>query len=306
MPSERGLLTIVSTTRGGTLRHLNQSELTTYLRCRRKWNWSYLEGFTTPRYNTNLSTGTAVHKALQAHYKGLDPFAALVEYWDLTAENILPDDPCMAQVAKDVSLSNIMMEGYLEWLAEEGADAGLTPVAVEEKVEMQLLSDVVLHGTVDLVLADPDGNMFIIDHKTTNAFGALADRRLVLNFQLLTYATLAEEFFGAAPAGAQLNMLRKVLRTGTAKPPFYQRESVHFNSFQLDNHRAHMQAIATELMAVESRVREGDMSGVWPVVDGDCSWKCPFLSVCPMADDGSDINGALNDLYIRRDEKERV
>lgn len=270
----------------------------------------FQEGYQSLRYNTNLSVGTAIHKALQAHYKGLDPFAALAAYWAEAVETILPDDPSMAQVDKDVKLSTIMLEGYLEWLAVEAADAGLIPVAVEETVEMPLgriygpsdgqgcstwVDDYTLVGTIDLVMADPDGVLYLIDHKTTASFSALTDRRMALNFQLLTYAVLTEQHFGVAPVGAQLNMLRKVLRTGTAKPPFYQRESVHFNKFQLDTHRQHILEIIYDMRNVE----EG-LSGVYPAVDADCTWKCPYLSVCPMADDGSDIDGALNSLYVRR------
>lgn len=285
------------------MRHINQSELTTFLRCRRKWNWGYVRGLESPKYNTNLSTGSAVHAALQAHYQDNDPFVALEEFWAPLLEGLSPDDPSMAQVAKDVNLSSIMVEGYLEWLAVEAVDAGLTPVAVEQKVEMLLTPDVTLHGTLDLVMADPDGNLWLIDHKTTASFEALVDRRLQLNFQLQTYAMLCEDYFGTAPAGASLNMLRKVKRTASAKPPFYKREPVHFNRHQLDAHRTQVLAILDDLRSVESDIADGKTSRAYPVVDGDCSWKCPFLGVCALADDGSDIEGALNDLYVRRDRR---
>lgn len=215
------------------------------------------------------------------------------------AENILPDDPSMAQVAKDINLSQVMVEGYLEWLAVEAADAGLTPVAVEEKVEVLLRPDVTLHGTIDLVMADPDGNLWLIDHKTAKDFSSLADRRLIMNFQLQTYALLCESFLGQAPAGAKLNILRKVLRTGTAKPPYFHREPVHFNQHQLAAFKGQLDAIIDDLLRAEADPERS----CYPVVDGDCTWKCPFLSVCAMADDGSDINGALNDLYVRRDSR---
>lgn len=286
-------------------RHVNQSELTTYLRCRRKWDWQYVKGLESPGYQTNLATGSAVHAGLQAHYKDEDPFAAITAYWLPVVEGISPDDPNMAQVAKDVKLSNIMMEGYLEWLLDSNEDAGYTPIAIEEKVEMLLTPDITLHGTLDLVQMDGDGNMWLIDHKTTNAFGVLVDRRMQLNFQLLTYALLCQDFFGKPPTGAKLNMLRKVQRTAASKPPFYQRETVHFNQHQLDNHKRHLLAILNDLDGTEAEIRSGNDAVAWPVVDGDCTWKCPFLSVCAFADDGSDIEGALNDLYVRSDKSGR-
>lgn len=282
------------------MRKINQSELTTFQRCRRKWKWSYNDHLALPKYESNLSTGTAVHKALQAHYKDEDWKTALYNYWAQTAEDLDPLDPSAAQLAKDTTLSLVMMEGYMDWIAETGVDSGLTPVAIEEPFEFQLTPDVTLYGTLDLVQVDGDGNTWLFDHKTTASFAALIDRRLQMNFQLLTYAVLCEEFFGTAPTGAYLNGLRKVLRTGSAKPPFYHREPVHFNAHQLAAHRRHMIAILEELQTSEERIAEGNDAFAYPVVDGDCSWKCPFLSVCPMADDGSDIDGALNDLYVRR------
>lgn len=277
------------------MKHINQSEMTTFVRCRRKWDWTYREDLVRPGYESNLSTGSAVHAALQAYYSGKQVWPALEDYWREAAEALHPEDPAANQLAKDMTLSNVMVEGYFEWLAETAEDAGLTTVAVEEKVEYQLTEDVVLHGTLDLVQVDQNGHLWLVDHKTCKDFGVLADRRLVMNFQLLTYAVLCEEFFGQPIHGAKLNMLRKVLRTGNAKPPFYHRESVTFNRHQLDAHRTHMKAIIQDLLEVEL-----GYGAVYPVVDGDCSWKCPFLSVCALADDGGDIEGALNDLYVRR------
>lgn len=288
------------------IRHINQSELTTFVRCRRKWLWSYYEGLQKPSYESNLETGSAVHSALQAYYQNKDPFQALRDYWSPILTTMDDTDPSFAQLAKDVKLADIMVEGYLQWAEEDAVDAGLTVVAIEQKVEVLIRPDVTLHGTMDLVMADPEGNLHLIDHKTCAAFAPLMDRRMQLNFQLLTYATLCEEFFGKAPAGAYLNMLRKVQRTAASKPPFFHREPVHFNRHQLDSHRAHMDAILTDLLRIEDEIARGSSASCYPVVDQDCSWKCPFLSVCAFADDGSDIQGALNDLYVRSDRKVRT
>lgn len=277
--------------------------MTNFVRCRRKWDWGYRQGLTSPNYESNLSTGSAVHAALQAHYRGEDPVTALYEYWAPIHTQMDETSPSWGQLTKDIRLSEIMLEGYEEWLAVEAADAGLTPVAVEQKVEMLLTPDVTLHGTLDLVQTDEDGNLWLVDHKTCASFTPYQDRRMVMNFQLLTYAVLCEAHFGQAPTGAIINMLRKVQRTASAKPPFYGREQVHFNRHQLDTHKQHMLAILDDIRRVEESIAAGHPASAYPVVDGDCTWKCSFFSVCAMADDGSDIDGALNDLYVRRDER---
>jgi hypothetical protein len=272
------------------------------MRCRRKWNWSYLQNLSPSSYNSNLSVGSAVHNALQSYYKGDVWQYALEAYWLPIYDSMSSEDIMMGQLIKDSELSYIMMEGYMEWLNESSADANLKPVLIEEKVEMEILPGVILHGTLDLVQEDGNHNLWLTDHKTTAAFGALVDRRLQLNFQLLTYAVLCREHYGdRAPLGAKLNMLRKVKRTASAKPPFYARETVYFNITQLNNHVKQMQAITRDLLRTEEAIAAGDNTVAYPVVDQDCSWKCPFLSVCAFADDGSDISGALNELYVQRD-----
>ena len=35
----------------------------------------------------------------------------------------------------------------------------------------------------------------------------------------------------------------------------------------------------------------------YPNPTTECRWKCPFFSICPMFDDGSDVESAINDDY---------
>lgn len=260
--------------------------MTTFMRCPRKWHLSYLQGYKSPETSSALKVGTLVHAGLEAHYKGED----LTEWihWRITAEQ---DEDGM--LPAESQLAYLMLEGYLEWLEETGIDADLRPEYIERAVEVELMPGVNLHGTIDWTARDPYGGLWLFDHKTTDTFGALANRRLQLSFQLLTYAWLLWQTTGEVPAGVALNMLRKVKRTAAAKPPFYAREFVHFNQHQLEAHGDHMRQVVA--MMAEAKQK----GAFYPVPDQDCTWKCPFLSVCAMADDGSDLSGALNELYVR-------
>lgn len=274
------------------VRRVNQSEMTTFLRCPRKWNLSYLRGFTSEGTNSALNVGTLVHAGLEAHYSGSDPFDPIERAWAVAADG----DPDFD--GADYKLAHLMIDGYLEWLEDTGIDADLTPEFVEQKLEVPLGcfgdEEWVLHGTIDWTARDPHGQTWLFDHKTVAAFGALVDRRLQLSFQLLTYAWMLWQTTGEVPAGVALNMLRKVKRTAAAKPPFYAREYVHFNKTQLLNHEQHLRKVAWAMYNAEAE------SYHVPVPDQDCTWKCPFIPVCAMMDDGSDIEGALNELYVRR------
>jgi hypothetical protein len=281
-------------------RRTNQSELTTFMRCPRKWDLSYLKGYQEAEESSNLYVGSLVHAGLQEHYNGGD-----LREWIGLAEAQGISESVDGVLSKDDELALIMLDGYLEWLEETGIDADLTPHYVERKIEIPLGTiytdfpgdtgtDVILHGTVDWTARDPFGQLWLLDHKTTASFGALVDRRMQLSFQLLTYAWMLREVTGERPVGVVLNMLRKVKRTAAAKPPFYAREGVQFNDTQLDNHGKNLYRVVTAMLRAE---QAGDS---YPVPDADCTWKCPFLQICPLVDDGSDILGALNELYVRR------
>lgn len=237
-----------------------------------------------------------MHSVLQAHYDGRQDSTAVF-------------DAIMAEQAElpqfDLKLFEAMIEGYFDWLAETGADAYLTPIMVEEKVEVYLGNiegkSVTLHGTIDLLHSNPDQQLILMDHKTCASFEALANRRMQLSFQLQTYAYLVERHLGQAPVLAIYNMLRKVKRTGTAKPPFFRREPVHFNAYQRANFERQLRTVVRDMLRKEEETLHLGDDACVPVVDQDCSWKCSFFNVCAMKDDGSDIDGALNTLYVRSD-----
>jgi len=278
-----------------TVRRINQSEMTTFMRCPRKWTLGYLKGLRPVTESTKLSLGTLVHAALKEHYRGGDPDSVFpqegvdVEEWDSETE-----------------LAHIMVEGYLEWLEETGADVGHEIIVCEEELSVPLGTiyvpgagevDVVLHGTPDLLSRTPDGLLSLWDHKTVAAFGALADRRLQLNFQLLTYSWMWWQLTGDRPDSVSLNMLRKVKRTAAAKPPFYARETVQFSAAQLEGHARSMRQVAREMLHAEYTLERD-----YPVPDGDCTWKCEFLTPCTMMDENPvGARELLNDLYVKKE-----
>lgn len=275
------------------MRRVNQSELTTFMRCPRKWDLSYVQGWRSSETNSNLRVGTLVHAGLEAHYTGVPWTAAL----DAVGLPTTPEEDEVWNSA-DYDLAKLMLEGYMEWLEDTGADSLLTPEYVERQVEVELPElGVIVHGTLDWTARDQHGQLWLFDHKTVAAFGALVDRRLQLSFQLLTYAWLLWKSTGERPVGVGLNMLRKVKRTAAAKPPFYAREMVQFNEHQLTNHERHLEQVISNLLEAEKQ----PLFVAYPVPDQDCTWKCPFMQICPMLDDGSDYTGALNDLYVRSD-----
>jgi hypothetical protein len=52
-------------------------------------------------------------------------------------------------------------------------------------------------------------------------------------------------------------------------------------------------------MKVKTSLDEGTahQAVAYPRPSADCTWKCPFFSVCPMFDDGSAVEQAIDELY---------
>ena len=296
---------------------ISNSELRTLKRCRRKWYLQWylcLELPTVPGdFIGPRSIGTLGHRALQAHYDPADRrpvLNALEEVLETEGARLqeLADAPLFPQAwqqfVADSDLLRIVVSGYVDWLGETGADAGLEPVAAETYLELPLGHDpasnqpVTLIGKLDVrVRRESDGAVLFLDHKFKGQMGPL--HLLPMDEQMLTYDLLQlGERADARADGAIYNILRTVKRSARAKPPFYHREEIRHNAAQLAGFHDRLLSEARDLLLLRWRVEQGQLTEVYPNPTNDCAWDCPFLAVCPMFDDGSRVQDALAGVYV--------
>lgn len=294
---------------------LTNSEMSTWRDCKRKWWLSYHRGLTQVERDFNRPTGigTRVHNALEAYYDPerpgeIDP----VEFVRQTVAADCEEHPVYVDdILAEGQLAEIMLEGYMQWLAETGVDSDLRVVEPESHVEVDLFTHT--DGTKVTLLSKIDarveeistGHRWALEHKTVQDL-SMPLPLLQLDTQLLTehlveFLTLqrtGEEERRAQ--GVLYNMLRKVKRTARAKPPFYGREPVRHNVDELRHHWDHVVAVALEVLNARTALNAGENHHkvAYPSPTRDCSWKCPFFRVCSLADDGSDFEGALANLYV--------
>jgi ATP-dependent helicase/DNAse subunit B len=303
---------------------LSNSEVTTWERCRRKWWLEYYRKLqpTYPDLVDKRATGNRIHRALAAWYvpegqEKIDPRDALeriiVEDWTKISKESNLDELQLADLASKyadaTSLERAMIEGYLEWLIETGEDENLEVVASETQLSADLNVDV--DGVIKLVqliaLIDvrvkrlSDGVRLYVDHKSVQNF---ADPRKTLHMdsQMLHYHLL--EWLNTTDAdercdGALYNMLRKVKRSATARPPFYERLEVHHNEHEIESYRRQVMGAARDILRVENELNAGadPLSVVYKTVGRDCSYMCQYFSTCHLHDDGSRVEDALSALY---------
>lgn len=319
----------------------SNSELQTWKNCRRKWwlAWYREQQLQTQNFTDVRSTGTRVHRALEAWYvpdgePRVDPRTALerivVEDWtaiqELARKNNVDDEHLSALAVEFTGATNLeraMVEGYVEWLAETGADADLRVIGSEQPIVVPLEIDVDLggrHGTttrpIELIgLLDTrvtrvtDGMRLFIDHKTVGdvngPVATLPQNEQMLHYHLLDW--LSSEHAEDRCDGALYNMIRRVKRSPRAKPPFYARIEVRHNEYELDAYKRRMLAAAADIIVATERLNRGEhhLDVVYPTPTSQCTWSCDFFAVCNMFDDGSRAEDMLKGLYTRGNPRAR-
>jgi PD-(D/E)XK nuclease superfamily len=306
------------------VRYFTHSELNVFNDCRRRW-WLSSFRHLRPKFRKVTGAapiGTRIHSALAPYYvpaalSPVDPRetleavitadrAALLE----SIQEAPTGDGWMDEVAdpssqlkdfeSEAELCRIMIAGYMEWLAETGADSDYEVVVPSESaISYEFRPGESLAGRLDAqVVQISTGAHLGIDHKT----GDFADLRSTLrdDDQMLRYEILRRTRMPEARSDGMLfNMLRKVKRTAKAKPPFYDRMTVNFNAHQIESAWVRTMGIINDIREVEQRLLAGEDHRVvvYKRRTRDCSWRCEFFNVCNAFDDGSRVEDMITSLY---------
>ena len=299
---------------------ITNSEIQTFKDCRRKWWLGYYRALK-PKNKTYigpLTLGIRVHNALELFYTtGENP---VDEY-----ERLQRIDNALFAESKDAAfedkvkkfnseaeLGRVMLEGYMEWLAEENPDADIQVIKAETKLSTRLEMDprVELMGKTDLkVRRTSSGRHAILDHKTAASFNSYYETSH-MSEQLMLYVLLEKmDTVNGDPKvdGGIYNLIKKVKRSGTAKPPFYERMDVRFNDKTLQSFWIRTMGTVRDIMELRDRLDAGEDHRffAYPSPTKDCTWKCPFFQVCPMFDDGSSAEAMIEEFYEQSDPNAR-
>jgi hypothetical protein len=124
-----------------------------------------------------------------------------------------------------------------------------------------------------------------------------------MNEQILTYMLLENaknEGTDERSEGGIFTLLKKVKRTANAKPPFFEQFEVRHNLFSLRSFWQRLHGTVSDLMRVKKSLDDGvsHLAVAYPRPSRDCTWKCPFFSVCPLIDDGSAAEQAIQEMFV--------
>lgn len=285
---------------------VSNSEIQCMKDCKRKWWLAYYRGLRPRKAKLTgpLILGTRIHNALEAYYSSdIDIVEEYKQLLEIDRALILETNQDMDRFDSDGELGRIMVEGYDQWLEETGADADLEVVGAEQVVSAPLMNGAVeLRGKLDLrVLRRADNVRLAIDHKSCATFDSVTRTAHIaeqpLMYQLLEMLTTKD---GEQRCdGLIYNMLRKVKRTGTAKPPFYERLEVHFNRRTMESFWYRIHGTLTDMLRLRRELDAGvdHRQVAYPTPSQDCAWKCEFFAACPLFDDGSAVEEMIDMYY---------
>ena len=286
--------------------HISNSEVQTYKDCRRKWWLSYYRRLQpkSKQMTGALALGSRIHEALDMYYSKniplLDAHSQLVD----NDKKILVDAyRDTYDLESEAELGRIILEGYLQWVEENGIDAELEMISTEEIISMPLLDNsVVLQGKIDMrVRRKADGVRMFRDFKTVGGSFTDFSSMAHMNEQILTYMMLetAQNKEGERSEGGIFTMLKKVKRSANARPPFYEQLEVRHNVFALRSFWQRIHGTLSDMLNTRKALDEGgDHRFVaYPRPSRDCKWKCQFFTICPMFDDGSAAEAAIEDAF---------
>jgi RecB family exonuclease len=294
---------------------VSNSDIQMFKQCRRRW-WLASYRRLHPKGTTvtgPLALGSRVHAALEAYYTDhRDPVDAHAELLQADRETLVYEGRDITELENEGELGRIMLEGYMEWVAENGLDSGIEVIGSEQVISCPIEvngSKVLLKGKIDMRIRRlADGNRFFVDFKTSANFADLT-RLAHMDEQLKFYQMLEsmQHDDDGRVEGAIFRILKKVKRSASARPPFYEQVEIRNNKRAIRNFWDRTYYTVAQMLDLKKALDSGvDPTAIaYPTPSRDCSWKCPFVQVCPMFDDGSNAEQMLEDLFEEHDPHER-
>jgi RecB family exonuclease len=143
------------------------SEVSDFLRCRKKWAWRWIDGYRPKKQNGKLFFGQLFHKFAEELYRtGQSDLAhkAMMELYEET------DTSKMEQVELDeiISMAIMVTGNYIhKWW---GNDSEWEILEVEYEFTITLDENIEYTGTIDLIFRNKrTGKVWFMDHKTTTS-----------------------------------------------------------------------------------------------------------------------------------------
>lgn len=273
---------------------VSHSEVESYLRCERQHFYGYGLEIQRVSESDSLARGIMGHAALQVF------FTALIEgdsYEDAQQK-------CYADVLQHAAKEPILVKEIVECLQfffEGYPFERWTVLGVEHEMQLVVDDDLTMPFIVDLVIKDPFGFVWVIDHKFMYDF--ITDRDIELMPQLPKY------FVGMKALGFDVHkMAYSVLRYRPLKEPTVD-SKYRFTPFEATKTRL-LQTISEQIVvskriqtAKKQTLAEWSESAMRTANKMVCN-NCPFRELCVAELNDWQPNLVLNSSYKKKERRE--
>jgi PD-(D/E)XK nuclease superfamily len=273
---------------------VSNSEISLFLRCRRHWYLKYVlwlapDGGEPPVGNMQL--GSRVHLAFEAFFKSGQQYS--LQYWldQVYGAALLQFAPYAEEVRREHELARVMIDGYVDWSAEEGLDEGTEIIAAEQDVQVPMpgMAGITLRGRLDqMIRRVRDGAVLFRDWKTTGNLAVANGLEISPQMRFYTMIRRLQEQDSRVDGGQVVYLLRSK-RTARAVPPFYQLEEIRYNRDTLNATYLKTRQVISEMLYARNRIERGEADhrqAAYPSPMYSCAWDCPFIAMCPLMDSG--------------------
>lgn len=267
-----------------------------------------------------LPFGGRMHTALEWWSKG--EVESPLEGWEIVSREAEAVEAGrgglgMADLDKETVLGSIMLEGFANWWEEEGEDQEFEIISVEKELRNELevvtpsgdLVSVWLYGKLDRVLKHRDnGQIWVADWKSTRLLQLAAMESLEMSPQPRIYAELLAQSLGFPISGIRFTFLRKVKRSGSAKPPFWFNYDLALSQYNIKQHMDRVSAWAGKMVSTVESLEAGvSHETAAPFNPGWWCKTCPFRNVCMIYQTAGEqaAEDMLEDHFAPRDPLER-
>ena len=159
------------------------SEVSDYLRCRRRWYHKWVMNLKPKRQDGKLFFGNLFHKFVEVYYQEInhdDPWSGMSasEKAYQSMEKMFKETNTnrMDQVELDEvwDLALNVTQNYVRMWYKQ--DVKMNVIATEFTFAIPLANGIVYTGTIDLIYLDEEGRLWFSDHKTTIAISKYVDK----------------------------------------------------------------------------------------------------------------------------------
>ena len=331
---------------------LSNSKANTFQRCPRKFKYRYVDGLRPKVKALPLERGTWLHALLETHYANYPNHTVKVGKrtvptggdWRVAHRALTQAFNGLFDEEKE-DLGNLPEEClriFSSYLMRYGKEDSARWKVIDTELDeiITLPSGLRFQIIIDLIVEEPDGGLWIVDHKTVGRF-------MPVDFMLLD-AQLARYFWGAEYMGYKplrgilfnevnttaptlpkvlqdgtlekranlrcdvYTYLREIKRQGTtidAHRNFLRRlksqQDLWFRRTRLPKDPPLIKTLMEELEMTADAIRHAEGAGHFPrSVSKDCTWGCEFLHMCQVELMGGDASDIIKSRFTTKEERD--